>query len=320
MVLLESNLGMKCSRCGKYSMTSDDVTGEKFCRGCGSVVLERIEDSRAEWRSSSKDEYDNRTRTGSPTSLAMHDMGLATIIGRQNKDSYGKPLSSLMKSTITRLRVWDSRSQMHESASRNLTEAFGELKRLADKLALPDAVVEKTAYIYRKALEKHLVKGRSIPVLLAAALHIACRDSGTPRTLREIADQNNVKIKYASKCYRLLLQELDLRMPVVNPVQCISRIASKVGLKEKTKRGAIAILEDAVSKDVTSGKNPMALAAAALYLSCVINGDQVSQKVIALAAGVTEVTIRNRYKGLGKTLDLDLSGHHNSNIMPDYAK
>ncbi|MDE1818751.1 MAG: transcription initiation factor IIB, partial [Thaumarchaeota archaeon] len=218
MVLLESNLGIRCSRCGKYSMTSDDVTGEKFCRGCGSVVLERIEDSRAEWRSSSKDEYDNRARTGSPTSLAMHDMGLATIIGRQNKDSSGKPLSSLMKSTITRLRVWDSRSQMHESASRNLTEAFGELKRLADKLALPDAVIEKTAYIYRKALEKHLVKGRSIPVLLAAALHIACRDSGTPRTLREIADQNNVKIKYASKCYRLLLQELDLRMPVVNPV------------------------------------------------------------------------------------------------------
>ncbi|MDE1729099.1 MAG: transcription initiation factor IIB, partial [Thaumarchaeota archaeon] len=255
---------MKCNRCGKYSMTSDDVTGEKFCRGCGSVVLERIEDSRAEWRLSLKDEHDDRTRTGSPTSLAMHDMGLATIIGRQNKDSSGKPLSSLMKSTITRLRVWDSRSQMHESTSRNLTEAFGELKRLADKLALPDAVVEKTAYIYRKALEKHLVKGRSIPVLLAAALHIACRDSGTPRTLREIADQNNVKIKYASKCYRLLLQELDLRMPVVNPVQCISRIASKVGLKEKTKRGAIAILEDAVSKDITSGKNPMALAAAAL--------------------------------------------------------
>lgn len=320
MVLLESNLSMKCSRCGKYSMTSDDVTGEKFCRGCGSVVLERIEDSRAEWRSSSKDEYDNRARTGSPTSLAMHDMGLATVIGRQNKDSSGKPLSSLMKSTITRLRVWDSRSQMHESASRNLTEAFGELKRLADKLALPDAVIEKTAYIYRKALEKHLVKGRSIPVLLAAALHIACRDSGTPRTLREIADQNNVKIKYASKCYRLLLQELDLRMPVVNPVQCISRIASKVGLKEKTKRGAIAILEDAVRKDATSGKNPMALAAAALYLSCVINGDQVSQKVIALAAGVTEVTIRNRYKGLGKTLNLDLSGPHNPSIMPDYAK
>ena len=301
-------------------MTSDDVTGEKFCRGCGSVVLERIEDSRAEWRSSSKDEYDNRARTGSPTSLAMHDMGLATIIGRQNKDSSGKPLSSLMKSTITRLRVWDSRSQMHESSSRNLTEAFGELKRLADKLALPDAVIEKTAYIYRKALEKHLVKGRSIPVLLAAALHIACRDSGTPRTLREIADQNNVKIKYASKCYRLLLQELDLRMPVVNPVQCISRIASKVGLKEKTKRGAIAILEDAVSKDITSGKNPMALAAAALYLSCVINGDQISQKVIALAAGVTEVTIRNRYKGLGKTLNLDLSGPHNPGIMPDYEK
>jgi transcription initiation factor TFIIB len=307
MVLLESDLGMKCSNCGKYSMISDDITGERFCRGCGSVIIERIEESGAEWHSSSKVEYNDRVRVGSPTSLAIHDMGLATVIGRQDKDSSGKPLSSLMKSSINRLRIWDSRSKTHESVDRNLVEAFGELNRLADKLALPDTVIEKTAYIYRKALEKHLVKGRSIPALLAAALHLACRDSETPRTLREISTHNNVKIKYVSKCYRLLLRELDLRMPVVNPIKCISRIASKAGLKEKTKRGALTILEDAVNMDITSGKNPMALAAAALYISCVMNDDQVSQKVIALAAGITEVTIRNRYKGLIRVLDLDLT-------------
>jgi transcription initiation factor TFIIB len=307
MILLESDLGMKCSRCGKYSMTSDDITGERFCRGCGSVIIERIEDSGVEWHLSSKGEYNDRARAGSSTSLAMHDMGLATVIGRQDRDSSGKPLSSSMKSTINRLRVWDGRSQTHESIDRNLVEAFSELNRLADKLALPDAVIEKTAYIYRKTLEKHLVKGRSIPVLLAAALYIACRDSETPRTLREISTQNNVKIKYVSKCYRLLLLELCLRMPVVNPIKCISRIASKAGLKEKTKRGALTILEDAVNMDITAGKNPMALAAAALYISCVMNDDQVSQKVIALAAGITEVTIRNRYKGLTRMLDLDLT-------------
>jgi transcription initiation factor TFIIB len=138
-------------------------------------------------------------------------------------------------------------------------------------------------------------------------LHIACRDSETPRTLREISTQNNVKIKYVSKCYRLLLLELDLRMPVVNPIKCISRIASKAGLKEKTKRGAITILENAVNMDITSGKNPMALAAAALYISCVINDDQISQRVIAQAAGISEVTIRNRYKGLARILDLNLT-------------
>jgi len=268
MILLESNLGMKCSHCGKYSIISDDFTGERFCRVCGSVIIERIEDSGDEWHSSLKSEYDNRVRVGSPT-LAIHDMGLATVIGSQNKDSSGKPLSPSMKNKINRLRVWDGRSKTHESVDKNLVEAFGELNRLSDKLALPDTVIEKTAYIYRKALEKHLVKGRSIPALLAASLHLACRDSETPRTLREISTHINVKIKYVSKCYGLLLRELDLRMPVVNPIICISRIASKAGLKEKTKRGALTILEDAVNMGITSEKNPYGTCSCSIvYIVC----------------------------------------------------
>lgn len=92
-------------------MLTDNATGERFCGRCGFVISERVEESGPEWRSFSKDEYDDRSRTGSPTSLAMHDMGLATIIGHANSDATGKPLSASMKSTIERLRTWDSRSQ-----------------------------------------------------------------------------------------------------------------------------------------------------------------------------------------------------------------
>jgi transcription initiation factor TFIIB len=285
-------------------MLTDNATGERFCGGCGFVISERVEESGPEWRSFSKDESDDRSRTGSPTSLAMHDMGLATIIGHANKDVTGKPLSASMKSTIERLRTWDSRSQAHESSDRNFRQAFSDLGRLKDKLALSDAVVEKTAYIYRKALDKGLVRGRSIPGLLAAALYAACRDSGTPRTLNDVAHEINIKRKDVSRCYRLLLRELDLKMPVVDPINCMSRIASKAELSEKVKRRALTILKNAKEMEITAGKDPMGLAAAALYLSCVLNGESTTQKVIALAAGVTEVTIRNRYKGLKDSLNI----------------
>ena len=216
----------KCPRCGKGSLVTDTNTGENFCGKCGFVITDKTEESGPEWRSFSN-EGENKSRAGVPTSLAMHDMGLSTIINPQNRDATGKPLTAAMKSTIERLRTWDSRSQVHEPTDRNFRQAFSELDRLKDKLAIGDPVIEKAAYIYRKALEKGLVRGRSISALIASALYAACRDTETPRTLKDIGQASNIKRKDIARCYRLLLRELNLKMPVVNPVKCISRIASK---------------------------------------------------------------------------------------------
>jgi transcription initiation factor TFIIB len=147
-------------------------------------------------------------------------------------------------------------------------------------------------------LEKKLVRGRSISAMISASLYAACRDTETPRTLKDIADAANVKRKDISRCYRLLHNELDLKMPVVDSIQCIARISSKLNIPEKTKRYAIKVLKDAQERKESAGKDPMGLAATALYLSCVYNGVSITQRDLAEAAGVTEVTIRNRYKGL----------------------
>ncbi len=300
----KSSANDTCSRCGKGSMLTDNDSGEMFCSKCGFVATERVEQEGPEWRSFSKDSGQDRTRTGTPISLAMHDMGLATIINPQNKDASGKPLTASMKSTIERLRTWDSRSQVHEPVDRNFRQAFSELDRLKDKLALSDAVIEKTAYIYRKALEKGLVRGRSIQALIASALYAACRNTETPRTLTDVANGINIKRKDVARCYRLLLRDLDLKMPVVDPINVVSRIASITDLSEKTKRKAREFLKEASRLEVSAGKDPMGLAAAALYLACVMMGENTTQKDIANAAGVTEVTIRNRYKGLKEVLKL----------------
>lgn len=152
----------KCPRCGKGSMVLDSESGELICSNCGYVVREKIEDTGPEWRSSSKDEGKDESRAGLPTSIASHDMGLSTIIGPSNRDSTGRPLSGSMKTTVDRLRTWDRRSQIHESADRNLSKAFMQLRTFVDKLSLSEEMVERAAYIYRKALERGLIReGRS---------------------------------------------------------------------------------------------------------------------------------------------------------------
>ena len=294
--------GPKCPACGDKKMVTDQNTGELFCGKCGFVVTDKIADTGAEWRSFANDES-NRARTGAGTSLTMHDMGLSTVIGAANKDATGKPLSSGVKSSIERLRTWDSRTQAHSSADRNLRQALNEMGKLKDKLALTNAVIEKAAYIYRKSMERKLVRGRSIQGLVAACIYAACRDTETPRTLVDVSKGINIRRKDVARCYRLIYRELELKMPVVDPVKGVSRIASIAGLGEKSKRKATAILNEAKRTGLVAGKDPMGIAAAALYLACISTGETKSQKEISIASGVTEVTIRNRCAGLRKMLN-----------------
>ena len=60
-----------------------------------------------------------------------------------------------------------------------------------------------------------------------------------------------------------------------------------------------------VQRRISAGKLPMGLAATVLYISCLKNGENKTQKDIAEAAGVTEVTLRNRFNDLKTQLDLD---------------
>ena len=293
----------RCPRCGKRLIVTDSPRGELFCGSCGFVMKEKVVEAGPE-RSFSSEEDGNRSRTGSPTSIAKHDMGLATTIGDVNRDASGRSLSGSMKSTVERLRTWDRRSQVHESADRNLRQAFSELRRFSDKLTVSEAVTEKAAYFYRKALERGLVRGRSITSIIAASLYAACRDMEVPRTLKDVAAVSNIKKKDLARSYRLLHKEMDFKMPVADSLRCVSRIASKAGVSEKTQRRAREILVRAKQLRITAGKDPMGFAASALYVACTLEGEGKTQKDVAGAAGVTEVTIRNRYKNLRSALGI----------------
>ncbi len=294
----------KCPRCGKATLTVDSDSGELVCSNCGLVVKERTEETGPEWRSANIEEGQDRRRTGMPTSIVEHDMGLSTVVGRSNRDAAGGMLTGQMRSTVERLRTWDRRTQLSAPGDRNLNRAFSELRRYSEKVAVSQEVVERAAYIYRKAVERGLIRGRSITLMTGAALYAAIRDLEIPRTLKDIAAASNVSKKDLARSYRLLVKELDLKMPIADASRSVSKIASKAGLSERTKRRAQEILARARQSEISAGKDPMGLAASALYVASVLEGENKTQKEIAAAAAVTEVTIRNRYKGLTTALGI----------------
>jgi transcription initiation factor TFIIB len=294
-----------CSMCKSGKTVTDPESGELICRNCGLVISDKAQESRPEWRAFTSEEANDRSRTGIPSSLARHDMGLSTVIGRTDRDASGRAIDISMRSTMGRLRAWDFRTQAHSSTERNLRQAFSELDRLKDKLGLSDAAVEKTAYIYRKAQERGLVRGRTISAMVGAAIYIACRETGTSRTLKDIAEIGNIKRKDLARIYRIVVMELDLKIPMIDPMKCIVRVANRANLSERTKRMAMNIMKNVTKSGISAGKDPMGLAASVLYLACLNSGESKTQTDIAEAAGVTEVTVRNRYKNLKSQLDLN---------------
>jgi transcription initiation factor TFIIB len=312
---------MICPICNKdnnnntNSLITDTESGEIICSNCGLVVSDKIEEIKPEWRVFNAEESNNRLRTGAPTSLARHDMGLSTIIGKYDKDAAGSRIDTSIKFIIDRLRMLDYRIQLYGSTDRSLKRAFTELDTLKDKLALPNSVVEKAAYLYRKAQERGLIRGRTMSAMIAATIYIACRQILAGKTLNEIAEGSNVKPKILSQSYRILVTELDIKTaPMLDPMKCIAKVANKLKLNERTTRQAMNIMNEIITKEKSAGKHPMGLAAAALYMSCLNNtfpdsskkdnrnNNTRTQASIAQAAGITDVTLRNTVKKLKNEL------------------
>ena len=291
---------LACSTCNTdQTAITDPESGEIVCSKCGLVISEKIEDyAHQERRAYSMQEADERARTGARTSLAFHDMGLSTIIGKTNKDASGQLLNPAMCSSMDKLRIWDSRIHVNSSEDRSLRRAFHQLNTLRDKLGLSDTLVEKSAYLYRKAQERGLIRGRTVDGIMTAAVYIACRETGTPKSLEDISIVSNLKRKDITRCYRRLVFDLDIKIPIVDPMKCIVKVANKLSLSEKTKNKAMNLMTYAIKMEINAGKIPMGLAATVLYASCLKTGENVSQTNIAEASGVTEVTIRNRFKDL----------------------
>jgi len=291
----------KCPECGSNLFIEDKVRGEVVCAKCGLVLEEEFIDRGQEWRSFDAEQVSARARAGAPLTFTKHDKGLTTEIGKGLGELYKVP--GKKRAQYYRLKKWHKR--LIESKDRNLSFALSELQRIISYLNLPKSVHEKVGRYYEEAVDKGLVRGRSIESVIAALVYAVSRQFNTPRTLDEIAEASGLEKRDIGRTYRYIARELNIRILPADPKDFVPRFCSMLGLSDKVQAYAIKVLKKAKKLDVTSGKGPTGVAAAAIYIACVLVGEKRTQREVASLINVTEVTIRNRYKELVEKLGLE---------------
>ncbi len=286
-----------CPECGAR-LETDTEHGETVCSECGLVVEEDSIDRGPEWRAFDSAEKDQKSRVGAPTTNMMHDKGLSTNIGWQDKDAYGNQLSNRQRRKMQRLRTWNERFRTRDSKERNLKQALGEIERMSSALGLPENVRETASVIYRRALDENLLPGRSIEGVATAALYAAARQAGVPRSLDEVERVSRVDKMELTRTYRYIIRELNLEVKPADPESYVPRFISDLGLSDEVERRARDLIESAREAGVLSGKSPVGLAAAAVYAAALLCNQKVTQNDVSEVADISEVTIRNRYKEL----------------------
>lgn len=306
-MIKQSTDQLVCSECNGTNLLHDFESGELVCPGCGYVLSSTLLNLEPEWRAFDHAEKDSLPRVGAPITWTIHDKGISSSIGWQNKDHKGKSLSPEERAKHNRLRKWDRRSKVSDASERNLSTALNFINTICIKMNLPRNVVETSAMLYRVALKRSLIKGRTIRNLVAASIYMACRQCGVVRSLDEIASGSNISKKEVARDYRFLVKELKPRIPLTAPSSHISKIVNKLDLNGDTEALALQVLNQASELKLTGGRGPAGLAASCVYIGTLLLGERRTQSEIAREASVTEVTIRNRYKEFVQNLDITVA-------------
>ncbi len=282
-----------CPECGGQIISIEE-RGDIICGQCGLIINERqVDFSHTGKRAFTYQEKNAREQTGSPVSILTPDIGFSTVIDK----------AKISNPDLKRAAKWDTRITWEK---RNLLIATTELKRISSNLNLPSHVKKEAMRYYIEAFKRKLLRGRSINGMVAACIYLACRVKEIPRTLQEILDETSVNAKDVRRCYNTLIRELNVKTPTTDPVSLIPRYIVELNLDSEIEKLTINILTKYISNYSTSGKDPKGLCAGAIYLACKIKDKNYTQKQIADSIGVTEVTLRSRYKELKQKLNINI--------------
>jgi len=301
MAKKKTKQAQRCPECGSSSLIEDATRGELICKDCGLVIKEDMIDTGQEWRAFDSEQMSRRARGGAPLTFTKHDKGMTTEIGKGLGELYKVPAKK--RAQYYRLTKWHKR--LIKSRDRNLSFALSELQRIVSFLNLPRSVHERIARYYEDAVNKGLVRGRSIESVIAALTYAVSREFESPRTLDEISEASGVEKREIGRTYRYIARELGVRILPADPVSFVPRFCSMLGLSDKVQAKSIEILKKAKKHDITSGKGPTGVAAASIYVASVLASEKRTQREVADIVDVTEVTIRNRQKELVEKLGIE---------------
>ncbi len=277
-----------CPNCGAplrlYAHRQPD--GRLVCSRCGYVIEEAPIDLGPEWRSFNEEDRTRRSRVGAPLTERIHDHGLTTYIYAKRTELRARKLVALQASLRTH-------------GQKKLISILQEANRAASKLRLPSRVAETMAKLIRQLYSMNILRKNNLQEYIAAAAVIAARIERHPLTMRDAAEVLGISEQDVWRAYRRIVTKLKVRPAAPpKPQMFISRIASKLNLSGEVEALAMRFSTMLVRTGLAQGKPPEALAAASIYLASILLDQKRNQLAVARAIGVTDATIRNRYRDI----------------------
>ncbi len=285
-----------CPECQSDHLVLDYVRGELVCDGCGLVVRGGAIDEGPDWSAYSAQDARRLAHAGAPRGSLSGASGLATVIPFPKRDAHGNTIPFRERGTFYRMQKLQRHSSHSFPGERSLPETIRVLNRFASLMVLPRSVKDEAGFICRKAMEEYLSRGRSIETLVAAAVYAACRIDGVPRTLDELQQVTGLPKKTIGGAYRVLRRRLGLSVPVSLPTDYVRRFCSELRLSNHVEQEAVRILREQEQLDRSRSVSPAGTTAAAIYLASLACGEHRPQRAVAKVAGVSEVTLRNRFR------------------------
>ncbi|KAJ1666097.1 transcription initiation factor IIB [Coemansia sp. RSA 1813] len=268
------------------NIVEDFTSGDYVCGDCGLVLGDRIIDTRSEWRTFANEDGDDPSRVGNAANPFLDGAQLDTVIARGGDSGSG------MARNLNRTQGRTT-AQRNE---RNLVQAYKEISALCDAYDMPRSIVDIAKQLYKKVEDDNLLRGKSNDAIIAACIFLACRQEGAPRTFKEICALTKVDRKDIGRTFKFLKSKLGTNAGTTSSDDLIARFCSNLNLGPETRIITRQLTQKAKDMENISGKNPVSIASACIYMASHLVGDGREAKAISEIAGIGEATIKATYK------------------------
>ncbi|MGC9153172.1 MAG: transcription initiation factor IIB [Vulcanisaeta sp.] len=285
-----------CPVCGSTDFVLDSERGELICARCGTVVQEHIIDLGPEWRAFNDEESLALVRA-KPISPALPGHGLGSSIISVTHD--------LLLQRRLRALIRLNRFNQYQYTERRITELLDVIKPVKYELNLPDSVIEEALVLFRQLSSKYDLRGVRTKDLALVLLYVSCKRAKIVCPLRELRNILSIeRSKRISKLLGLVRQVVGNNDIVIKSQEELGRFLQRVinalrlgeDVRYYVTRLAMDIINEGQRKRLTNGRTFYALVASAVYIAITLMGIRKRQRDVAEVSGVTDVTIRNRYK------------------------
>ena len=125
---------------------------------------------------------------------------------------------------------------------------------------------------------------------------MACRQEGVPRTFKEIEAVSTFSKKEIGRCFKLIQKAHEISVDIINADDFIARFCSTLDLDMEIQNAATHIAKKSVDLDIVSGRTPISVAAASIYMASQASDDRKTQREIADIATISDKTLGHTYK------------------------